>query len=61
MRKGPYGVLFYSSGYVLVKIQVMGRAKKDTPKPKNKINLKKNFKRIQENNRVLKALLENQG
>ncbi len=38
----------------------MGRAKKDTPKPKNKINLKKNFKRIQENNRVLKTILENQ-
>jgi hypothetical protein len=47
--------------YVYIKIQVMGRAKKDTPKPKNKINLKKNFKRIQENERVLKALLENQG
>jgi hypothetical protein len=47
--------------YVYIKIQVMGKAKKETPKHKNKINLKKNFKRIQENNRVLKALLENQG
>jgi hypothetical protein len=52
--------LFYLHGYLSIKIN-MGRTKKDTPKPKNKINLKKNFKRIQENNRVLKALLENQG
>jgi hypothetical protein len=38
----------------------MGRAKKDTPKPKNKKNINKNFKRIQENDRVLKMILENQ-
>ena len=58
MVRGPHvGAFFFI--YVYIKIQVMGRAKKDTPKPKNKINLKKNFKRIQENDRVLKALLEN--
>jgi hypothetical protein len=38
----------------------MGTAKKQTPKPKNKKNMSKNFKRIQENDRVLKMILENQ-
>ena len=38
----------------------MGKAKKETPKPKNKGNIKKNLKRIEENNRVLKMILENQ-
>ena len=37
----------------------MGTAKKQTPKPKNKKNINKNFKRIQENDRVLKMILEN--
>ena len=38
----------------------MGTAKKHTPKPGNKGNIKKNLKRIEENNRVLKMILENQ-
>jgi hypothetical protein len=38
----------------------MGTAKKHTPKPGNKGNIKKNLKRIQENDRVLKMILENQ-
>ena len=38
----------------------MGRAKKYTRKPKNKKNISKNLKRIEENNRVLKMILENQ-
>jgi len=38
----------------------MGTAKKHTPKPKNKRNINKNLKRIQENDRVLKMILENQ-
>jgi len=38
----------------------MGTAKKQTPRPKNKKNIKKNLKRIEENNSVLKMILENQ-
>jgi hypothetical protein len=38
----------------------MGNSKKETPKPKNKKNINKNLKRIEENNRVLKMILENQ-
>jgi ribosomal protein S30 len=38
----------------------MGKAKKQTPKPKNKKNINKNLKRIEENKRVLKMILENQ-
>jgi hypothetical protein len=38
----------------------MGKAKKETPKPKNKKNINKNLKRIQENERVLKMILETQ-
>ena len=38
----------------------MGTAKKHTQKPKNKRNINKNLKRIQENDRVLKMILENQ-
>jgi hypothetical protein len=36
----------------------MGRAKKEGVKKRNKKNLKKNTKRIEENNKVLKMLLE---
>ena len=39
---------------------LLGKAKKETPKPKNKKNINKNLKRIEENNRVLKMILENQ-
>ena len=38
----------------------MGNSKKETPKPKNNKNINKNLKRIEENNRVLKMILENQ-
>jgi hypothetical protein len=38
----------------------MGRAKKEGVKRKNKKNIKKNVKRIEENNRVLKMILEPQ-
>ena len=36
----------------------MAKARKDTPKRRNKRNLLKNQKRIQTNNEVLKKLLE---
>jgi len=38
----------------------MGKAKKETPKRRNKKNLLKNEKRIQLNNEVLKKLLSEQ-
>jgi len=38
----------------------MGTAKKEKPKPGNKKNINKNLKRIQENERVLKMILETQ-
>jgi hypothetical protein len=38
----------------------MGTAKKQRPRTKNKKNIKKNLKRIEENNSVLKMILENQ-
>ncbi len=46
--------------YLLLNNKDMGKAKKETPKPKNKKNINKNLKRIEENNRVLKMILENQ-